>query len=74
MHMRMVVEVLPPGVEHRDGAELGAQMLGFGSAQAQGLGGRLEQQPVDQVLVAEGDLLRSFSCGMGHPVGCLQRR
>jgi hypothetical protein len=23
---------------------------------------------------AASDLLRSFGCGMGHPVGCIQRR
>ena len=56
MHMPMMVEVLPPGVEHRDRAKLGAQMVGIGSNRTQGLGGRLEQQPVDDLLVVEGDL------------------
>ena len=58
MHMRMVVEVLSPGMEHGDGADLGAQMPGIGSNQAQGVGGRLEQQPIDELLAVKGDLTK----------------
>jgi hypothetical protein len=54
--MRVMVEVLPPGMEHRDGADLGTQMLGIGGDQVQGLGHRLEQQAVDKLLVMESDL------------------
>jgi len=56
--MRMVVEVLSPGMEHGDGADLGAQMPGIGSNQAQGVGGRLEQQPIDELLAVKGDLTK----------------
>jgi hypothetical protein len=45
MHMGMIVEVLPPGVEHRDGAELGAQMLGIGGNQAQVSAAALNSSP-----------------------------
>ena len=57
------MEVLPPGVEHRDGADLGAQMLGIGSNQTQGVGSRLEQQPVDKLLVVEGDVAKGSRQG-----------
>ena len=53
--MRMMVQVLPPGVEHGNQPERGAEMLGVGG-EAQRLGCRLEQDAVDDGLVLEGDL------------------
>ena len=56
MDVRMVVQVLAPGVEHGDEADLGAEMLGIGGDPAQRLGRRSEQDGVDRLLVLEGDL------------------
>ena len=41
MQMRMMEQVLAPGVQHGEEADLGAQMLRIGGDGAQGLGGRL---------------------------------
>ena len=49
--MRMMVQVLPPGVEHGNQPERGAEMLGVGGDEAQRLGCRLEQDAVDDGLV-----------------------
>ena len=51
-----MMEILSPGVEHRDQADLGAEMLWIGGDDAQRLGRRREQDGVDGVLVVEGDL------------------
>ena len=56
MDVRMMVQVLAPGVEHGDDADLGAEMLGIGGDGAQRLGGGAEQDGVDRRLVLEGDL------------------
>ena len=54
--MRMMLQVLAPGVQHGDQPDLGAEMLGIGGDDAQRLGRRLEQDAVDDGLVLEGDL------------------
>ena len=51
----MVVQVLAPAVQHRDQADLGAQMFGIGGDRAQRLGRGPEQDRVDHRLVLEGD-------------------
>ena len=51
MNMRMMVQVLPPGVEHCDEAGLGAKMLRIGGDRAQRLGRGAEQDGVDCLLV-----------------------
>ena len=51
----MIVQVLTPGVQHRDQADLGAEMFGIGGDRAQRLGRGLEQDRVDHRLVLEGD-------------------
>ncbi len=51
----MVLQVLAPGVEYGDEADLGAEMAWIGSDCAQRLGRRLEQDGVDRRLVLEGD-------------------
>ena len=56
VNMRMMVQVLPPGVQHGNQPERGAEMLGVGGDEAQRLGRRLEQDAVDDGLVLEGDL------------------
>ena len=55
MDVRMVLQVLAPGVEHGDEADLGAEMARIGGDRAQRLGRRLEQDGVDRRLVLEGD-------------------
>lgn len=57
----MIVEVLAPGVQHGDEADLGTQMLGIGGNPAQCLCGGTKQDRVDLLLVLKGnrdDLLR----------------
>ncbi len=54
--MRMVVQVLAPGMEHRDEAGLDAEMLRVGRDRPQRLSRRSEQDGVDRCLVVEGDL------------------
>ena len=49
MDMRMMVQVLAPGVEHGDEADLGAEMLRIGGDGAQRLGRRPEQDGVDRL-------------------------
>ena len=56
VHMRMVVEILAPGVKHSDEPDLGAKMPGVGGDHAQRLGGGPEQHGVDHILVLESDL------------------
>jgi hypothetical protein len=55
MNVRMMEEALSPGVQHRDHADLGAQMLGIGGDGAHRLGCRLEQDVVDDRLVLQRD-------------------
>jgi len=55
MDMRMVLQVLAPGMEHGDETDLGAEMALVGSNRAQRLGRGLEQDGVDRCLVLEGD-------------------
>ena len=53
--MRMVLQVLTPGVEHGDKADLGAEMLGIGGDCAQRFSCGPEQNGVDRGLVLESD-------------------
>src|SRR3954447_3878917 len=48
--VRMMGESLPPGVKHRDGADLGAEATRIGGKHRQGLRGGLEQDGVDAAL------------------------
>jgi hypothetical protein len=54
--MGMMMQVLSPGVEHRDQPDLGAEVLGIGSDDAQRLGCGSEQDGVDHGFVLECDL------------------
>jgi len=45
MDVRMMIEVLPPGVQDRREADLSAEMLGVAGNRRQRLGGGLEQKP-----------------------------
>jgi hypothetical protein len=56
--VRVLLQVLAPGVEHGDKADLGAEMTPVGGDRAQRLGRRLEQDGVDRGLVLEGNFGR----------------
>jgi hypothetical protein len=56
MDVRMMVQVLAPGVEHGDEPDLGPEVLRVGGDHAQRLGRRPEQDGVDRLLVLERDL------------------
>jgi hypothetical protein len=53
MHVRMVMQVLPPGMQHHQDADLGAQPLGVGGHVAQRRRGRLEQGVVQKSRVRQ---------------------
>ena len=63
----------PPGVQDRDEADLGTQVLGIGGDRAQGLSRRLEQHVVQQRLVLVGDGLDRLRHGE-HDVEILDRQ
>lgn len=51
--VRVMMQVLPPSVEHREEADLGAEMLPIGGNLQQGLGSRTEQQVIDDFLILQ---------------------
>jgi len=51
----MVLQGLAPGVQHRDEADLGAEVTRVGSYGAQARGCAAEQDVVDDALVLQGD-------------------
>ena len=51
----MMIEVLPPSVQHGDKADLGTEMLPIGCDGGQGLGCGPEQKAVDLGFVVIGD-------------------
>src|SRR3954447_15882171 len=55
MDVRMVLQVLAPGMEHSDEADLGAEMARIGGDRAQCFGRRPEQDGIDRGLVLESD-------------------
>ena len=55
MDVRMMLQGLAPGVEHRGHADLGAEMLGIGGDGGERLGRGAEQDRIDGGLVLEGD-------------------
>jgi hypothetical protein len=54
MEVRMMMKVLSPGMEHRQKANLGAQVPGVGRDLQQGLGRGPEQDAVNHPLILEG--------------------
>ena len=58
MNVRMVLQRLTPGMEHRGDADLRAQIPGVGGDGGERLGGSAEQDRIDRGLVLEGDLAR----------------
>jgi hypothetical protein len=56
VEMRVVVQCLPPGVQHRNRAGLGAEVAAVSGNLAKGLGGSAEENGIDDLLVVERDL------------------
>ena len=52
--MRVLLQVLAPGVQHEQPADPRAQVLGVGGDRLQGLGRRVKQQPIQQLGVEQG--------------------
>ena len=60
MQMRVMQQILAPGMQNGDETDLGTQVLWIGGDRAQGLGGGMKQEVVDHGLVLvrdRGDLL-----------------
>jgi hypothetical protein len=55
MDVRMVLQVLAPGVEHGNETDLGTEMAPVGGDRAQRRGCHLEQDRVNRFFVLEGD-------------------
>src|SRR4051794_22483741 len=55
MNVRMVLQVLAPGMEHRDEADLSTEVARIGGDRAQCFGCGPEQDGVDRCLVLESD-------------------
>ena len=55
MHMRVMLQILTPGMEYGNEADLGAQVLGRRCDRAQGLGGGVKQDVVDHGLILVSD-------------------
>jgi len=55
VHVRVVRERRTPGMQYQGCPDPRAQVLGVGGDDAQGLGGDVEQQPVDDLLVVVAD-------------------
>ena len=51
--VRMMLEILPPGVEHTEETDLGAEMLGIGGNLQQSRGAGVEQEVIDDLLVLQ---------------------
>lgn len=70
MQMRMMKQVLAPGVQHGEEADLGAQVLGVGSDGAQGLAGGTEEQAVDEQTLAPNAASAASLCAQHvQPLG-----
>ena len=54
MHVRVMFELLIPGVEHAKEADLGAEMLGIASDFEESFGTGLQQEMVQEFLVLQG--------------------
>jgi len=54
--MRVMEQILPPGMKNGEEADAGAQMGRVAGNGEQCFGGRMEQDVVNRLFVAEGDL------------------
>ena len=53
MEMRVMVQLLAPGVEHGEAADLGPEMLGVPGDVLERLGDRAKEQPIEQARVLQ---------------------
>lgn len=60
MHVRMVHQVLAPGVQHRQEAEAGSQVFGVGGDVRQRLRHGLKQQTVHDARVLQRERTETF--------------
>jgi hypothetical protein len=73
MQMRVRVELLPPGMQHGEAADLGPEVLRIAGNVLERLGDRAKEQPIELTGVLEGErseLMREGKDDMG--VGCLE--
>jgi hypothetical protein len=77
MHMRMVVKVLAPRMEHGDKADFGAEMARIGCDRGQSLGRGLEQYGYTAALfwnaisaAADGKVNTTWKYGTGSNSAC----
>ena len=66
MDVRVMVQVLSPGVQHHQDADRGTEALGIGSDFAQRAGGAAHEQIVEDGGVGEGDLAEFSGQGEHH--------
>ena len=64
--MRVLQQLLIPGVQHTKEAEFGAEMTGISRHLQQCLGAGTKQQPVDLALVLQGDRRQGIRQGKDH--------
>src|SRR5207244_4806331 len=53
--VRVMMQILAPGMEHGDEADIGAEMLGIGGNSAQRLGGCAKQDGVEGCLILKSN-------------------
>ena len=59
VQMRMMQQILPPGMQDGEETDLRSQMFRIAGNGQQGFRGGAEQNAVDRLFVIEGDLARS---------------
>jgi hypothetical protein len=57
MQMRMVQQILSPGVQDGEEADLGAEALGIGGNGLQGLGAGLEEDFIHRLFIGQRQLV-----------------
>jgi hypothetical protein len=72
VHVRMMPQILAPGVQHRDEADLGAEMLLVGGDRAKRRCRGREEDALDDALVLQCDA-REFLRHREHHVEVLDR-
>jgi hypothetical protein len=55
VQMRMMLQVLTPGMQDGEESDFGAQVFGIGANRSQRVGGRATKQVIDRRLVLAGD-------------------
>jgi hypothetical protein len=66
MHMRVVQQVLTPGVKHGKKADACPQMSPIGSDRQQGLGNGAKQESIEQALILQAQRSKGLGNGEDH--------